>query len=161
MESSLKSPALTMRILKYAFVVSAFLFIQVAIEIPVQPHPLVSQPIEIVITFAGLACVLGGFVLPRVIFQRAERSPQNNSAEAQLKRWMTKGILSLAYFEACILFGLVLHVLGARVWLVDLLFGVGIAAELIWSPGKPPGAEGGEFPQSSASDRRAAHSPRQ
>jgi hypothetical protein len=61
---------------------------------------------------------------------------------------MTKGILSLALFEACILFGFALHYLGGRVWLVELLFGAGIAAELFWSPGEPPNAESGEFPQS-------------
>jgi hypothetical protein len=147
MESSLKSPALTMRIIKYAFVVSAFLFVYIAFNILAQPHQRVSQPLELIITFAGLASVLGGFILPRVIFQAAERSPRSHSAEAQLQRWTTKGIISLAYFEACILFGVVLHVLGGRVWLVDLLFCAGIAAELIWSPGAPPGAEGEEFPQ--------------
>jgi len=147
MERRVQSPAFTMRVMKYAFVVSAFLFIYVAIKIPVQSQRPVSPPVELVIAFAGLACILGGFALPRVLFQAAERAPQNNSAEARLKRWMTKGILSLAYFEACILFGLVLHVLQARTWLVELLFCAGITAELIWSPGKPPGTEMGEFPQ--------------
>ncbi|HKN19842.1 MAG TPA: hypothetical protein VJX73_00415 [Terracidiphilus sp.] len=129
-----------MRILKYAFVVSAFMFIYIAIKFLEQPHQRMSLPMEVVITVAGLACALGGFVLPRFIFRAAERLPQNNSAEAQLKLWMAKGILSLAYFEACILFGLVLYVLGARVWVVELLFGVGIAAELFWRPGTPPDA---------------------
>lgn len=148
MESTAKSPALTMRMIKYAFVVSAFMFVYMAFKILAQPHQRASQPIEMVIAFAGLACVLGGFILPRVIFQSAERSPENNSKEMELKRWMAKGILSLAYFEACILFGLVLHILGAHAWVVDLLFGAGIAAELLWSPGTPPGAESSEFPQS-------------
>ena len=148
MEGKVQSPALTMRILKYAFVVSAFLFIYVAIEIPVQPHAPVSQPIELVITFAGLTCIVVGFLVPRFVFRAPESTYQRNPALPPLKRWMTKGIMSLAYFEACILFGLVLHYLGARAWLVELLFGAGIAAELIWSPGTPPGAEDRELPQS-------------
>jgi hypothetical protein len=147
MESSLKSPALTMRVIKYSFVACAFMFIYVAITLQVQPHQPVSQPFEIAITFAGLASVLGGFVLPRFSFQAADRSLQNSSAEAQLKRWTSKCVLSLALFEACILFGLMLRYLGGRVRLVELLFGVGIAAEVIWSPGTPPGPESGEFPK--------------
>lgn len=147
MENSVKSPVLTMRILKYAFVVSAFLFIYVAMTIPPQPHQQVSRPFEIAITFAGLACVLGGFFLPGILFRAAERAPQDNSAEIELRRWMTKGILSLAYFEACILFGLVLHFLGANIRFAGLLFAVGIVAELFWSPGVPPTTEGNS-PQS-------------
>jgi hypothetical protein len=54
---------------------------------------------------------------------------------------MTKGVLSLAFFEACILFGLVLHFLHGSARLVELLFAAGILAELIWDPGEPPGAE--------------------
>jgi hypothetical protein len=146
MDSSVKSPVLTMRILKYSMVVSGLMFIYIAFTIPVQTQPPVGRPFEIAITFVALACVLAGFVLPRILFQTESGAPQNNSTDVQLKRWMTKGIFSLAFFEACILFGLVLHFVQARVWLVELLFGLGIAAELIWSPGTPPGSESGEFP---------------
>jgi hypothetical protein len=127
-----------MRVLKYAFIVSAILFVLIAIKVQVPVHVPVTLPVEIAIAFAGLASVLGGFMLPRVIYRAAESRPENNTPEAQLKRWKSKGILSLAYFEGCVLFGLVLHFLEARGWLVGLLFGVGIAAELFWSPGKPP-----------------------
>jgi hypothetical protein len=53
---------------------------------------------------------------------------------------MTKGILRVAFFEACVLFGLVLHYLHGRDWPVEFLFGAGIAAMLFWGPGEPPGA---------------------
>jgi hypothetical protein len=147
MERQVQSPGLFMRILKYAFVVSAFLFIFVAIEIPARPQQPLARSLEMVIAFAGLACILGGFFLPGFLFAAAERAPQGDSAAIQLKRWVAKGVISLAYFEACILFGLVLHFLGARVWIVELLFAAGIAAELFWSPGEPPGAGSGEFSQ--------------
>jgi hypothetical protein len=144
MESKMQSPALFMRIVKYAFVLSAFLFIYVLTIIPAPTGESVSQPVEIAIAFAGLASVFSGFMLPRFLFGASERAPQNNSADARLKRWTMKGIMSLAYFEACILFGFVLNRLGARTWLVELLPGAGIAAELIWSPGTPPDAEDGK-----------------
>jgi hypothetical protein len=140
MGSEPKSPALIMRILKYAFVASALLFVYLAFKLPVPAHVPVKLPVEIAIAFAGLASVYGGFMLPRVIYRAAERKPENNTPKAQLKRWKAKGILSLAYFESCVLFGLFLHFLEGHGWLVWLLFGVGIAAELFWSPGTPPAA---------------------
>ncbi len=146
MESSSKSPALTMRVLKYAMVVSAFLFIYVAVTVPVQPGPPPSPQFEISITLVALACVAGGFVVPRMFFQARNLTPQENLAQADVQRWFSKGVLSLALFEACILFGLVLHFVHARIWLIEFLFGLGIVAELVWSPGAPPGAGNGEFP---------------
>jgi F0F1-type ATP synthase membrane subunit c/vacuolar-type H+-ATPase subunit K len=127
--------------MKYAFVVSAFFFIFVAIKIPVQPGPPVSQQFQFAIAFMGFMSIVAGVFVPQLISQVAERTARNNSAEAQLQRWMTKGILRLAFFEACVLFGLVVHFLHGSVWLVELLMGAGIAAELLWNPGEPPGAE--------------------
>jgi predicted Co/Zn/Cd cation transporter (cation efflux family) len=147
MESKTQSPALTMRVMKYAFVVSAFLFIFVAIKIPVQPGPPVSRQLQLVLACVGLMSVAAGCFVPRFVFQAAQRTPQNNSAQAQLQQWMTKGVLSLAFFEACILLGFALHFLHGSVRLVWLLFGVGIAAELFWSPAEPPGAEEGKSAQ--------------
>ena len=146
MESSTKSPAFTMRILKYAMVVSAFLFIYVAVTVPVEPGPPADQPIEIAVTLTAIACVIAGFLIRRIFFQARKNTPQVNPAQAQLQRWFSKGVMSLACFEACILFGLVLHFVHARVWLVEFLFGLGIVAELVWSPGAPPGAGSDEFP---------------
>lgn len=142
MESTVKSPALTMRIMKYAFVVSAFLFIFVAIKIPVQQGPQASQPLQMAVAFVAIASLLGGFVLPRMMSQGA----QSSSATTALQRWFTKGVLSLALFEACILFGLVLHFLHGSIRLSELLFAAGIAAELIWNPGEPPAAKDGQSP---------------
>lgn len=142
-ESQIKSPALTMRIMKFAFVASAFMFIFVAVRIQVQPGPPVSQQFQLVIAFVGLMSVVAGFLLPRFVFQAAQGSTQNLSATTQLQQWMAKGVMSLAFFEACILFALVLHFLHGSTRLIEFLFGVGIAAELLWSPGMPPGAVDG------------------
>jgi len=137
-----------MRVVKYAFVVSAFLFIYVLTIIPARDGPPVSWPFELAITIVALACIVVGFLVPRFVFRAAESAYQGNPALTPLKRWMTKGIMSLAYFEACILFGLALHFLKGSLRLVELLFAAGIAAELFWSPGEPPSAGSGEFPQS-------------
>ncbi len=106
-----------------------------------------SPAFELVITVVALACIVIGFNTRRFFFRTAGRTSQNSPASVQLRRWMATNIMSLAYFEACILFGLVLHYLRARVRLVELLFGVGIVSMLVWSPGAPPGTEEPEFPQ--------------
>jgi F0F1-type ATP synthase membrane subunit c/vacuolar-type H+-ATPase subunit K len=137
MESTVKSPALTMRVMKYAFVASAFLFIFVAIKVPVQPGPPPNETFQMAIAAVAIMSLVAGFFLPQMIAQVA----QSSSATAELQRWFTKGVLSLAFFEACILFGLVLHFLHGSVRLVGFLFAAGIVAELIWNPGEPPGAE--------------------
>ena len=147
MERQAQSPAPVMRILKYAFVVSAFLFILVMKQIPVQPGPPMGRKFEAAIAFVGLVSVVVGFLVPRFVFQAAQRTPRKDSTAIQLQQWITKGVMSLAFFEACILFGLALHFLHGSVRLVELMFTAGIAAELFWSPGKPPSAENGEFPQ--------------
>lgn len=140
MESDLKSPALTMRVMKYAFVASAFLFIFVAIEVPGQPGPPASQLLQMAIAFVAITSLIAGFFLPKMIFQVAPPGTSNT----EVQRWFTKGVLTLAFFEASILFGLVLHFLHGSVRFVELLFAAGIAAELIWNPGEPPTAEDGQ-----------------
>jgi len=134
-----------MRVMKYALVVSAFLFIYVASKFPA-PGPPPSQQFQLAIAFVGLMNVVAGCVLPQLIVQSTQRRFPNPPPEMQLARWRLKGILSLAFFEACVLFGFVIKFLHGIAWLSALLFAVGIAAELLWNPGKPPGMDG-EFPR--------------
>lgn len=95
---------------------------------------------------------MAGFLFPQFAFPAAQGTAQNLAVAVRLQRWMAKGLMSLAFFEACILFGLTLHFLHGNLWLVEILFGVGIAAELWWSPGAPPGAEDGTPEQGRASE---------
>ena len=144
MERQVQSPALVMRVMKYAFLVSMFLFIYVLYvlsKVPAPSLPPVSQPLELALTVVGLACIAMGFVLPRFLDRTVQQAPQSEPLAVQRGRWMTKGVISLACFEACTLFGFMLNRLGGRLWLVELLFGAGIVAMLFWSPEPPPRAE--------------------
>ena len=147
MENKVQSPALVMRVVKIAFIVSGFLYFYVAMKFTSQAQQPVTSAFQFAITIVALTCIVVGFVVPRFVFRAAESKYQSNSALTPLKRWMTKGILSLAFFEACILFGFVLHILGAPLWRVELLFGAEIAAMLFWSPGTPPSAIQGHLSQ--------------
>lgn len=55
---------------------------------------------------------------------------------------MTGYVLGLALFESCSLFGLVLHFLGSRILVVEMLFAASLLAILFWSPSVPPTDEG-------------------
>jgi len=147
MENKVQSPALIMRSMKYEFVVSGILFVYIGFKVMAPPRHEASQPIQIAFASVGLVCIAGGFLVPGLLFRPVQGAAQNVPVTTQLQRWMVKSIMSLAYFEASILFGLVLHMLGGSNRIVGLLMGAGIAAELIWSPGPPPGAQSGEFPQ--------------
>ena len=147
METKTQSPALVMRVMKITFIISGLLYFYVAMKFIGQAQQPVTGAVQLAITIVALTCIVVGFLVPRIVFRAAEITYQSNPALPPFKRWMTKGIISLAFFEACILFGFVLHVLGAPLWRVELLFGAGIASMLFWSPGKPPGSENGEFPQ--------------
>jgi hypothetical protein len=59
-----------------------------------------------------------------------------------MQRWFTGYILSLAFFESCSLFGVVLHFMGARILVVEVLFAASLLAILVRSPGVPPSDEG-------------------
>jgi F0F1-type ATP synthase membrane subunit c/vacuolar-type H+-ATPase subunit K len=146
MENLVQSPALVMRVIKIAFIVSGFLYFYVAMKFTSQAQQPVTSAVQLAITIVAFTCVIFGFSTRSLFARPAESSAEKMPASTERGRWMTTSIISLAFFEACILFGFVLHVLGAPLWRVELLFGAGIASMLLWSPGKPPGAESGEFP---------------
>lgn len=146
MEQKAQSLAPVMRVIKYAFVVSGILFVYIAFKVLEQPQHEASQAIQIAITAIGLWSVTSGFYFPRWVFRRAEARSQVLPAEVKVKRWRAKCVLTLAFFEASVLYGFLLRVLGGSTLFVGLLMGAGIAAELIWSPGTPPGEQSGQFP---------------
>jgi hypothetical protein len=101
------------------------------------------QPaVELVISGIAFTNVALGFVLPGFIARAALRSQSNNQPSTPIQRWLSGCVLSVALFESCNLFGLVLHFIGARVLIVESLFAAGLLAVLIRSPGAPPAEEG-------------------
>jgi hypothetical protein len=145
MEQQVGSPVQVMRVLKLAFLLSVFCFFYTMIEIPQAPQQPVGHGVEVALTVVALACVAMGFLVPRYLDRSARQKLEGKPAAAQLSWWMTKGILRLAYFEACVLLGFALHFLGARFGLPMFLFGVGFLAMLFANPGPPPSAEDGKL----------------
>ena len=141
MEGKPQSPALVMRVMKIVFIVSGVLFFFVALKLPNNTSQPPMPKIQLLLTVLALSNVVFGFNTRRII-RGAKGTSEDVPTSIQLKRWMSAGVVSLAFFESCILFGFVLHFLGAPFWRVELLFGVGLIAMLFWSPGTPPGTEG-------------------
>jgi len=141
MEGKPQSPALVMRVMKIVFIVSGVLFFFVALKLPNNASQPPTPKIQLLLTVLALSNVVFGFNARRII-RGAKGTSEDVPTSIQLKRWMSAGVVSLAFFESCILFGFVLHFLGAPFWRVELLFGVGLIAMLFWSPGTPPGTEG-------------------
>ena len=142
MEGKPQSPALVMRVMKIVFIVSGVLFFFVALKLPNNASQPPTPKIQLLLTVLALSNVVFGFNAKRLVARGADAPPKNVPVSTQRGQWMTAGVVSLAFFESCILFGFVLHFLGAPFWRVELLFGVGLIAMLFWSPGTPPGTEG-------------------
>jgi hypothetical protein len=137
-ENSMNAPARTIRIIRSCFLVYVALLVYVVFKLPAHPHQPPGPAFEAAITVLGIASIWTGFYLPRRLRRIAERRLQAAPRETLLKRWFAFDVVSLASFLACVLYGFVLHILGAHNALAGLLFGAGIASMLIWSPGTPP-----------------------
>lgn len=131
-----------MLVMKLAFIISALLFFYVAFTIPTQAQQPATPAFQLAITVIALAADIVGFFTGGTNGWLMRRTA-NRQGVTPLKQWFAGNILSLACFEACTLFGMVLHFTGARVRLAELLFAVGIASTALWKPGTPPAANEG------------------
>jgi hypothetical protein len=143
MDQKAKQALLTARILKISFIVSGLMFLYIVFKIPPNGTEPVQPAFELIISAVALTNIVLGFVLPGLV-AGATRGRQSGASPSAtpMQRWFTGYILSLAFFESCSLFGLVLHFLGARIQVVELLFAASLLAILFRSPGAPPSDEG-------------------
>jgi len=130
-------------ILKISFIVSGLLFLYIVFKIPPKATLSPQPAFALVISAIALTNIVLGFVLPGFLARNALRGQSGmRQPTTPIQRWMSNCVLSLAFFESCNLFGLVLHFVGARVLIVESLFAAGLLAMLFWSPGAPPTEEG-------------------
>lgn len=144
MDASTRQALLIVRVLKLSFIVAGAMFIFLVIRIPAQPKDAPSSTLELAISVVALLCVVVGFFVPsRLSLPLAPSSPSllGNSTSAPVKRWFARCVVSLAFFDACNLLAVVLHFVGARIRIVELVFAIGMLSLIFWSPGAPPGAD--------------------
>lgn len=130
--------ARVIQIVRISFVVFGLLLAYIVVKIPAQPGPSPAPAFELAITALGLFEIVAGLFAPRVLQALAKRAPQTATKATPAKQWLSANLVPLACFDACMLFGLVLHFLGARPHLVVLLIGAGLAALILWRPTAPP-----------------------
>ena len=134
MQDQAANVAYLIRVVRIAFIVSGGLFIYVMVRIPSQAEASPAPTLEWTIIIMSLVCIAVGFLAPRFLAgtMRTQGPPQKQ---------FTMTILSLAFFEAAILFGLVLHFLGADVLFVRVAVAAGMISQLVWSPPSLPNPE--------------------
>jgi heme/copper-type cytochrome/quinol oxidase subunit 1 len=127
------------RIFKISLIVAALLCLYVAFKTPPKRNAPPDPETELIIVVIALTNVAGGLILPGLIERNARRNQPNTPAtRTPIQRWMSGYVLSMALFLSCVLFGFVLHTLGARVLVTNALFAAGLIAMLFWGPGTPP-----------------------
>ncbi len=129
--------AKTMKVMRLSFLGAACMFVYAAFTIPSRNTARPTSSMVLGISVIALACVALGFLAPALLVPPTRRGANNVQPNAA-GQWFTRGILSLAFFNACSLFAFALHFLGANQQIVLTLFGMGILSILLWRPGAPP-----------------------
>ena len=143
MDAPLQQAGRVARILKLSFIVAGFLLVVVTVRIPTQAQVAPSPVVEVVISIIAIMNAAAGFFLPRFLVSSKSNRPQSGVVQSPLQLWFTRCVLSLALFESCGLFAMVLYFLGSDTRIVYLLFATGIGSMLVWKPSVPPTAESG------------------
>lgn len=143
MEKVAIPPARVMRILWFGFVLAGFMFIYIAIVVPIPATSKVQPAIEVCIAALALVDVVLGFFVRKLParFLRPVPVPGNDAGSVAISRWLSGNMVSLAFIFSCNVFAVALRMTRARVGLVELLFGVGMTSLLLWQPGTPPTAD--------------------
>ena len=144
----MNSPVRALRIMTVIFLVYSVLLVYRVMKMQVHLHEPVNSAFEIAIGTIALLCIVAGFYAPRALPRLAERRFPNAPTAIRLKQWTMANVLSMSCFMGSIMFGVVLHFVGAHAWLVGVLFGAGIASLAFASPGTPPVEDDGGPSQS-------------
>jgi hypothetical protein len=126
------------RLIKIGFIVYMALLFFVVIRIPSKSHRAVDPMIELALTMTALVALVAGYVAPRVLARHPQPESQDAAAAPAIKSWFSGGVIGLFFLEACSLFGVVLHFLGADLQRSELLIAAGIVSTVFFSPGALP-----------------------
>jgi len=137
MDAQAQQAVRIVRILQLSFLIAGAMFIFVAVRIPAKASAQASPAVELSISIVALAAIAAGFLVPKLIAPPAEPNLPASSVSAPVKQWFTRCVLSLAFFDVCNLFALVLHFLAARARVVELIFALGMLSLIFWNPGTP------------------------
>lgn len=156
MENGASAPLRVIRTIKVGFIIFGLLLVYIVIRIPVPLGPSPNPSFELTIITVALTSVVVGFFAPRFFRWLVTRTSQGQPRSTPLNQWMAMNLFSLACFDACMLFGFVLHILRARVQFAEITLATGIISLLVWNPEPPPTTEE-EKPFQTSTDRPRGH----
>jgi len=143
MGSTAKAAQRLVQTLKFSFIVAGALFVFVTYKVPAKGQHPADPTMALVISLIALADVAIGFLAPQFLVRSNRSSSGASSLQTPTQQWFARCVLSLAFFQSCNLFAVVLHFVHANSSFVEVLFAVGMLSMIVWSPGTPPGGEGG------------------
>lgn len=141
------NPARFMLFFKFSFLTAGLLFTWIAHVIPARPGPPIEPNIEAILLTMAFADIVLAFVFPPYLARAAARKASTAPTLPPLQQWMSFNLVALTFLESCVLFGFVLHVLGANARLAFTVMGIGILAILLWRPSAPPAVQPPSAPQ--------------
>jgi hypothetical protein len=148
MQSATNPAKRLMFVLKLSFIVSMLLFFYVTFMVPTHVDQPITPAFELAIIIVALTADVVGFFARGLLSRMMKRAWAKRPEITPVSQWLTGNMVSLACFEACTLFGMVLHFTGAPVRLVEFLCSVGIISLVLWRPGTPPAGSDGIWLQS-------------
>jgi len=133
-----------LRLIHFAFVITWFMYLAVLIYLKF-PESQVPTVFPLVLGFVAISTISVGQTLrQRLVIAPAAALVSGPENKTILRRWRAGNIVSFAFAESIMLFGVVLKFLGERWSIVAIFFAVGLLMLLLWSPKEiaalPPGA---------------------
>jgi len=132
-----------LRLIHLAFVFAWFMYIGLLfyLQLPEKPVPII---LPVALGVVAISSVSVAQTLRRkLVFAPAAALVSDPENTAMLRQWRAGNIVSFAFGESVMLFGVVLKFAGERWTVVSLFFSVGLLLLLLWTPRRievlPPG----------------------
>lgn len=137
MEDRIAAAIRLMRVLKMAFLLFGLLLIFVIYRVPAKPWVRANPALEVILMIVAGICVAEGFLAPRFFGRLLKR----RQGADPLQAWLAVGVLSLAFFNAAMLFGCVVHFTGGRLPFEAVPLLAGWLSILVWRPQAAPAGD--------------------
>ncbi len=135
---SVNAPDRTIRVLQFGFLFFGFLIVYLIFKLPSHASAAINPTAEMVIALFAMGVLILGWSARGLIRKLASLGLP---LATPLSAWFIGNVFGLACVNACLLFGFVLHSMGARMRVVEFLIGSAILSFLFWMPGKAPAIE--------------------
>lgn len=125
-----------LRLIHTAFVFTWFMYIGLVVylQLPEKPVPPV---IPVALGVAAVSSISVARILRQKLLVEPARTLVSDPENAPiLRRWVSGNIVSFAFAESIVLFGVVLRFLGERWRVAAIFFGAGLLLLLFWAPRK-------------------------